>query len=223
VADEFIVLAEAVTGGPDMHSERLMPSILSALSLSRTPPGELGLIAYVLGPGSFTGLRIGISTAKGLAYGLGIPICGVSSLEAIAHNAPGCGLLICPMLDARKGEVYCSSYSGLKNGALKQLRPERVSPAREFAGSIRREALFIGDGAIRYRDDISAALRGKARFAPEHLGHPLGAVIARIALEQFRKHGGDRLESAAPVYIRKSEAEIKLLEGRLGVPGARGR
>jgi len=211
------ICAEISLSSDVNHSERLLPSIISALKLARKELQEIDLIGYVKGPGSFTGLRIGLGTVKGLAFANRIPIIGVSSLEAVALNIPDTDSVICPMLDARKQEVYCALYRR-QNGSLEIIEPEATRDPAAFARKAGRKAVFVGGGAARYKDEIMKATGGRAAFAPDHLGRPHGPVIAAMAAEAFLENGGENLASAAPVYIRKSEAELRLMERLSSLP-----
>ena len=118
-----ILIAECTVGEVGVHAGWLMGAIAALLDGARVSINDLGLLAFSHGPGSFTGLRIGVSTIKGLAWSAGIPVAGVSTLEALAYNARYSNLPVCPVLDARKKEVYAALY-GFSNGVPRAVIPD---------------------------------------------------------------------------------------------------
>lgn len=170
---------------------------------------DLDGIGVALGPGSFTGLRVGAATAKGLALASGKPLFGFSSLAMLALNLPYSAYQVCPMLDARKNEIYTALYrcDSLPEAVIGDCV---VSPA-DFLEGITEPTVFVGSGAIRYREMIESKLGGKAVFPPCCCNHPRAAVGAVLVHHAFSK--GESVPPAMlnPRYIRPSEAEIKKL------------
>ncbi len=195
------------------HAETLLPAIGAACTWAGWEPETPDLYAVTLGPGSFTGVRIGASTVKGLALATGRPATGVSTLEALAWN----GLpaeRICPMLDAQRGQVYTALYGQGAGETLELLSPERVSGIADILCGLSGEVLFLGGGALRYAREIRERLGTGARFAPAHLHRVQPAVVGRLG--QRNDARGEHLDlcAFAPRYLRPSEAEAQ--EARAG-------
>jgi tRNA threonylcarbamoyladenosine biosynthesis protein TsaB len=191
------------------HSERLMGSVDWLLKTSDVPINEITAFAISIGPGSFTGLRIGLCTVKGLAYATYKPVIPVPTLDAFARSLPLCAYPLCPMLDARKNEVYTGLYKWEANECVK-LIPERAVNPSDFLKELKGPTVFAGDGAVTYRDLIKDELKGNALFAPASRMYPSAATVAEIAIEKIRSGFIADPVTITPFYIRKSEAEIHL-------------
>lgn len=190
------------------HSERLMSSVAWLLSASGLTMNDIDAFAVSIGPGSFTGLRIGLSTVKGFCFATGRPLIPVPSLDAFARVLPFCEHQICPMFDARKNEVYAALYRW-ENNCMKKIIPEASLQPRELFRHIEETTVFIGEGALAYKNSIRTHVRDYALFAPPSKMSPTASTVAEIAIEKLRS--GDHTDpvSLAPLYIRKSEAEIR--------------
>lgn len=167
---------------------------------------DLDAVAVSVGPGSFTGLRIGLASAKGLAFARGLELVGVPTLEALAFAAEVEDGLVCPLLDARKGQVYTGLYL-MKSGRAVVEQPEvavSLDPWLERLGA--RRCTFIGDAARL----VEAKARGEWRLLPFDRYHPRGAIVARLGEERLTERGGDVLADLEPFYVRPSEAEQNL-------------
>ena len=192
-------LASFVLVAPRRHSEVLMPAIDDLCRYAGVPVSALGGVAVDVGPGLFTGLRVGLATARAIATARDIPAAGVTSLEVLAHPHRRRGGLIAAIVDARRGEVYSAIYAG--GTVLEERRPPRVSSpealASELAGSGGR-ALAVGDGAWRYRDLLADA----AEVAGPADSWPSPLVVAEI--------GSLRLTASLPepVYLRQADVRI---------------
>ena len=200
------LLAEITIARRETHSRRLMDMIDGALNMAGLDLKELDGLAYTRGPGSFTGLRIGLSVVKGLALVSAKPLVGVSGLEVLAHQAPDRSHLICPMMDARNNEVYCARYRYLDNGFQRVVDEAALSPEDALAG-ITENCLLVGDGALRYRTLMEERLGMLARFAAPDHGIPRALTVARLSLAKFEAGVTDNLQSVVPLYLRKSYAE----------------
>jgi tRNA threonylcarbamoyladenosine biosynthesis protein TsaB len=188
-------------------TEWLLQSIEDLLARADLAKGDLAGIGVVRGPGSFTGLRVGLATAKGLALAIGCPLLGVSSLQCLAMQLPFTTLPVCAMLDARKQEVYTALYNW-QTGSPHPVSGERVIRPEKILAEIRGQTLFVGNGALVYRSLIVRQLAGRAHFAPAFLNLPRAGAAAALALHEWQ---AGRILSAAelmPVYLRPSEAEL---------------
>lgn len=202
------------------HAEILLPLIERVLRKAALTLDEISALAVSIGPGAFTGLRIGLSTVKGLAYGGKIPVVGVSTLHAIAARVTDRDGYICPFLDARKKEVYAALFRK-KAESLERLSADLVSPPENVIQRIQvltgeDSCLFIGDGAIVYSDLIAASL-GRMGVPTFGESYPSTAyAVACLGEERLRKDESDALGPLVPLYLRPSEAELKksLLEDK---------
>lgn len=193
------------------HGETLLPEIMALLTRVSITINEIDLFAVTLGPGSFTGLRIGASTVKGLAFTAGKPVEGVCTLDALALNVPDISMMICPMLDARKKEVYAALYRPGGHRFPEKIVNETVSDPEQFVKNISENVMFLGDGALLYRNVIREILPDNSYFASDHLNYIRASSVGLIGLRKF--HDGDTLNllTFTPQYLRISEAEAKRL------------
>jgi tRNA threonylcarbamoyladenosine biosynthesis protein TsaB len=189
------------------HAERVMNSIAWLLKSSNISIGEIDAFAVSIGPGSFTGLRIGLSTIKGLAFSTGKPIVPVPTLDAIARRFPFCSYSICPMLDARKNEVYAALYKWEGNLCRKVVPETAIAPER-LLEKLEGPTVFIGDGAVTYKDVIVEKMRSDAIYPASSLMSPAASAVAEIALEMLKQGIDVDPQALTPFYIRRSEAEI---------------
>lgn len=201
------VVAELLLNLSSPHSDRLLPGIKQLLDATGISLADLDAVAVVVGPGSFTGLRVGVATAKGLALAANRPLVGLSSLQTLACQVPGTRLPVCALLDARKHEVYAGLYQW-RDGLPQPLQDARVLDPERLLDQLPEEVVFVGDGALVYRTLIVRCLGARAHFAPWPV-HALrvssAAPLAHAALD-----AGKTCSAAAlgAVYIRRSEAEI---------------
>ena len=210
--DDGKVISDYLLNIPVTHSERLLGAIELVLREARCAIENLDGWAISLGPGSFTGLRIGVSTVKGLAFATGKPVAGVSTLDALASQIPPTSHLICPILDARKKEVYAAFYRYGEGNSLKRLTLYLAIRPEDLAEKIKEQTIFLGDGVKTYGEFLLSTLPSLAIFppAPLHLLH--GSTVAKLGSELLEK--GESLDTSAftPIYVRSSEAEIKWRE-----------
>jgi len=207
VADHGLPVCELYITSGQTHSRHLMDTIARSLELSGVALDEIGGFAVTRGPGSFTGLRIGISTVKGLAYAAGKPLAGVPSLEALAQPVTGeVAPRVCAVIDARKSEVYFAVYRFETGRIVEEIAP-RVGPPDAIQKSDER-TLFVGDGALLYEEALRYRHGKNAVFAPPELNGLRASAVARLGAERFEKGDSDPVETMAPLYIRKSDAEL---------------
>lgn len=202
-----MLLGEYLLAGGKAVSSRLFDSIEHLMADCGVAMSELDGFGVAQGPGAFTGLRVGIAAVKGLAFATGKPIAGFSSLAMLAMNIPLAEMPVCALYDARKNEVYAGLYS-CRTGLPEQIRPDAVVPPDVLAEWIKEPTILVGDGALRYQDELVKILGGHAVFAPPQCNLPRAANGAKIALSTLQS--GDSISPAAllPVYLRLSEAEI---------------
>ncbi|HOS97771.1 MAG TPA: tRNA (adenosine(37)-N6)-threonylcarbamoyltransferase complex dimerization subunit type 1 TsaB [Deltaproteobacteria bacterium] len=185
------------------HAGMVLPVIDEVLARASTDKNRIDLIAVGTGPGSFTGIRIGIATARGLSDALSCPLLGVSTLDTLAQGALPSPIPVLPVLDARKGEVFCARYDehGSRFTDAAHLKPERV------VDMVKDETLFTGSGCALYREVFIRGLGRLYHEAATHLWNPRASVLAGIALtvppEAYPK-------DVLPVYVRESDAMILL-------------
>lgn len=212
ITDGPQILAESLVNLPGPSSSRLSDCIAQAISLAGCPLMELDGFGVTIGPGAFTGLRVGLATVKGLAMATGKPIAAISSLALLAANISGSALTVCPLFDARKGEVYAGLYQCLTEPV--PLQPDCVISPSALVTTLTGEMLFIGDGAARYRSFIEDHLGTRAHFAPVRANSPRAAAAATLVAEILSTGSGAAPAALNPVYLRLSEAEVSRLANR---------
>lgn len=209
------IMAEYFTNFKRVHSKNLLPMIDKCLTDCGCKLNDLAAIALTTGPGSFTGIRIGMATVKGLCMGAGIPLIGISTLEAIAHNIILSDYLVCPVLNARKNEVYTAAYD--VSGVMPQLLwgPEACPPqvmadkAKKLAEG-RPGIVLLGDGYLPYQEFFRQTLDSQLVEAPPHLMLPRAASVASLARQKLAEGLFEDVHAIRPYYIRLSEAEYHL-------------
>jgi len=206
------VIADYLLNLPVTHSERVLAAIGLVLSQSGCNLADLSGIAISLGPGSFTGLRIGVSVVKGLAFATGLPVVGVSTLDTLAAQIGPTSYAICPILDARKAEVYTALYRYEGGSCVRRFTPYRVMRPEELVAQIREKTVLIGDGVKAYGDYFRNALPSLVLFPALSLCVPHGSVVATLGFELLQRGEILELPAFTPIYVRPSEAEIKWQE-----------
>jgi tRNA threonylcarbamoyladenosine biosynthesis protein TsaB len=199
---EGVVLGEVASGVARRHFRGFMPAVDRLLEACGRPLAELEGIVAARGPGSFTGLRVGLAAAKGMAHGLGIPLVGVSSLEALAWRIPFSELPVCAVIDSRRGELFCGLYRRPAGAPLTPLREETCVPEAELPGHVEGPAVFIGNDHSRQAPLIRELLGDRAVPAPPALWHPAASAVGALGLERLRRGESDDLRDLVPVYFR---------------------
>lgn len=207
VTRNHLLLAETTFTGGRTHATRLMTLVEDTLTLSGVDKMDIDGFAVSKGPGTFTGLRIGISTIKGLAFALNKPIAGVCSLEALAWQFPFASMDIIPMIDARRGEVYYSRYR-FDEGRFTKQGDMGVAPPEKAVDGEKSPVLLVGSGVWSYKDVIIGCLGNNAVFAHESQNAIRASSVAMIGLRKIKDNGGVDAETIAPLYLRKSDAQI---------------
>ena len=201
------LIAESLLNVRSTHSEKLLKQIDLLLAEVGWQLTDLDLLAAVTGPGSFTGLRIGIATIKGLAQVVDKPVIGVSSLEMLAMNLPLCSVPICAFLDARKQEVYSQLFQWGEQGPV-SVGIAQVLPPERLLRQLNGPVALVGDGVPLYRALIEEIL-GQAALLPVMTAHqPRAAQAAWLAWRDYQKRKTGSAGELLPTYIRPSDAEL---------------
>ncbi|HOJ09466.1 MAG TPA: tRNA (adenosine(37)-N6)-threonylcarbamoyltransferase complex dimerization subunit type 1 TsaB [Clostridiales bacterium] len=230
VMEDSTLLGEYTLNHKKTHSQKLVPMINEILKNLELTPEEIDAFAVSIGPGSFTGLRIGVTTIKAMAYALQKQAIGVPTLDTLAFNIPFCDSLICPIIDARNNQVYTSLYEwkGKKQERLSEYVGITIGELIDTVKAKNREAFFVGDGVNVYKDTLLAELGNRCIFPPNNLLLQRASAVAEIAIHMqvdgkgfeneinTDKTNENNLESwltMVPFYLRKSQAE-RLFEQR---------
>ena len=201
------VLAELNLQTGNTHSGRLMPQIASLAEMTGTDPAEIEALAVSIGPGSFTGLRIGITTAKTLSYAWDKPIVGIPTLEALAFNCPAADGWVSAMLDAQKGRVYEALYHW-ENGCLTEMRAIRIVTVEQVLAELanqKSKVMVVGESVRDYLGQID--LIDNLTAAPEHGRMPRAAAVGLLAWRKYHAGQAVTANELNPLYVRRPEAE----------------
>ena len=209
IVDKESLLAEMTVVNEQTHTKQLLEMISLVIKHSGLNFSDLNGFAVTRGPGSFTGLRIGISSVKGFAAAQGKPIAGVSSLDALARQVSFSPHLICSLIDARRDEVYSSKYRYKDENLIKEKKERAVSPG-DALDEINEPCIFVGSGAVLYRNMINDKLGEYAYFAQAYENTIRASTIARLSMDRFEIDDTEDVETFVPNYIRKSNAQLKL-------------
>ncbi|MBW8005351.1 MAG: tRNA (adenosine(37)-N6)-threonylcarbamoyltransferase complex dimerization subunit type 1 TsaB [candidate division NC10 bacterium] len=201
------VIAEYVLNVEATYAERLMPAVDQVLRDARITIPEVEGLAISIGPGSFTGLRIGLSTVKGLALATGKPVVGVPTLHALAWSIPYCRYPVCAILGARKKEVYCALFE-YRGAELVCLMEDAALTPEAVVEQINQPTLFVGDGWRVHGAYLQEALGGLAIPPPTSRG-ACPAAVADLGRRRLLRGEKDSVEELVPRYIRPTEAELK--------------
>ncbi|MBQ8823199.1 MAG: tRNA (adenosine(37)-N6)-threonylcarbamoyltransferase complex dimerization subunit type 1 TsaB [Lachnospiraceae bacterium] len=209
VAEDGVLLAEYTIHHKKTHSQTLLPMLEEVKKMIELDLESVDYIAVAAGPGSFTGLRIGSATAKGLALALKKDIVEVPTLEGLAYNLWGTDKYICPIIDARRNQVYTGVYhfQGEALTVIKEQCAMDMEELLDFCQTLEGQVIFLGDGVPVYKECIKARSEEKYVFAPSHRSHQNAGSVAALAMV-YAKQG--KIVSAAahePEYLRKSQAE----------------
>lgn len=199
------------------HSQTLLPMLDEVVKMIDFDLQSVDAIAVAAGPGSFTGLRIGSATAKGLGLALKKPVISISTIEGLAFNLYYVNGLICPIMDARRNQVYTGIYRYEGNEMVTVMEPCAVSIEEliEKLRSLNDEVVFTGDGIPVFQEKLCDTLGDKCSFAPAHMARQRAGAIACLGAKYYNE---GNIESAAehkPVYLRLSQAERELQEKQL--------
>ena len=202
------VLASTLSSRGKRHAESLTPAIQFACRQARIELSEISVVAVDLGPGLFTGLRVGVATAKAMAYALQVPMIGVPSLDLLAFPVRFTSRLIVAVIDARRGELFYAFYRQVPGG-VQRLTDHQVGTADDLASELLasgEECLLVGDGAIRYRE-VFDGLK-KVDVVGAELAHPSASSLVMLAHAQALREQFVKPWDLTPMYLRKPDAEI---------------
>ncbi|HVX16586.1 MAG TPA: tRNA (adenosine(37)-N6)-threonylcarbamoyltransferase complex dimerization subunit type 1 TsaB [Acidimicrobiales bacterium] len=213
------VLASSHSSRGRRHAETLTPAIEFVSRQARVPLAEIGAVAVDVGPGLFTGLRVGIASAKAIAFALRVPMIGVSSLDLLAFPARLTPRRIVAVIDARRGELFYAFYVAVPGGVQRLSEPVVGTP-QDLVSELwatGEEHFLVGDGALRYRDELADVPR--VEFAEQGLAHPSAISLVQLAHARALREEWVAPSDLEPVYLRKPDAEINW-STRAAAPGA---
>lgn len=213
IVEDGVLLAEYTTNYKKTHSQTLLPMLAQLRDMIELDLDSVDAIAIAAGPGSFTGLRIGAATAKGLGLALEKPLVEVPTLEGLAYNLWGTQRMVCPLMDARRNQVYTGLYEFLREGSdfrLQILKEQCAVDIHDILTQINeqnREVIFLGDGVPVYREVIEANTKVSFAFAPAGLNRQRAASIASLGAIYYKEGKTVTAAEHKPEYLRKSQAE----------------
>ncbi len=191
------------------RQESVTPALAQLLAWTGVEIARIGGVAVGIGPGLFTGLRVGVQTAKTLAQVLNLPIVGIVSLDALAYTHRYSHKRIASVIDARRGEVFFATYRSVPGGVVRETEPMVSSPERLTAElqAIAGDVLAVGNGAMLYRHELEQQ-GARVEIGSPTSAHPDAAALVELAVPRFLREERDRLHEIVPLYLRKSDAEI---------------
>lgn len=214
IVEEEVVIAEYTTDFKKTHSQTLLPMLDEIVTMTELDLNEIDAIAIAAGPGSFTGLRIGSATAKGLGLALNKPIIGVPTVDALAFNIIGTDKLICPIMDARRNQVYTGIYEYVGE-AFTVVEKQKAVGIDELLVQLKemgRPVIFLGDGVPVHKERIQAELQDSCCFAPAHVNKQRAAAVGVLGTSYFKSGKMESAREHEPEYLRMSQAERELAE-----------
>lgn len=237
ILEDNKLVAEYTVNNKKTHSQTLLPMLEEIVASSGLDMKEIDAIAIAAGPGSFTGLRIGSATAKGLGLALKKPIVPVSTLEALAYNLYGTDSLVCPIMDARRNQVYTGIYEFSKKEVefsrdadtensgcyyceyqINVIKEACAIPIEEIVQALnekRREVIFLGDGVPVFAEQLKGLMKVPYSFTPAHLALQKAGCVAGLGMEKFKEGIYEDAAVHSPEYLRLSQAERERKEAGL--------
>ena len=209
IADEKNIIAEFTVNNKQTHSQTLLPMIEKVVDMSGIELEQIDAIAIAAGPGSFTGLRIGSATAKGIGLALKKPVVSVPTLEGLAYRVSVFDGIICPIMDARRNQVYTGIYK-MDKGNLVCLSEQKAVDIHEIMEELEKydeKVIFLGDGVEGQRETIEKEFKKEYCFAPIHLSKQSAAAVAVLGDIYFNQGKAEDAAEHKPIYLRKSQAE----------------
>ncbi len=209
ILTEDSLLAEYTVNYKKTHSQTLLPMLDEIVRMIEIDLHDIDAIAVAKGPGSFTGLRIGCATAKGLGFALDKPIIGVPTVDGLAYNLVGCDSLVCPLMDARRNQVYTGLYEFLQN-TMNVIQEQQVMDITEIVDKVNicgKPVVYLGDGVNCYQQQLETLTKVPYYFASSHLNKQRAAAIGALAIEYYKKGVIETAAQHQPEYLRLSQAE----------------
>jgi tRNA threonylcarbamoyl adenosine modification protein YeaZ len=209
IMEDNNLIGEYTINHKKTHSQTLLPMLDEVVKMTETNLEEIDAIAIAKGPGSFTGLRIGSATAKGLGLALGKPIVAVPTVDALAYNLYQTEAYLCPIIDARRNNVYTGLYAW-ENGEfqiIKEQCAQSIEETIELVNSFESPVIFLGDGVPAFRELILEKATVPVSFAPAHLSRQRAGAVGSLAMEYYKKGIIESADEHEPDYLKKSQAE----------------
>lgn len=216
--EDDTMIAEYTMNYKKTHSQTLLPMLEQMAEMVELDKSTVDAVAVAAGPGSFTGLRIGSATAKGLGLAWGVPVISVPTLDALAYNLYGTDKVVCPMMDARRNQVYTGVYAWDDNDmiAIKEQCAVSVEEIATYLNSLGKEVIFLGDGVPVYKEMLSQLLTVNYSFAPVHLSRQRAGALASLAMKLYAEGKYETAAEHQPEYLRLSQAERERNEREAG-------
>ena len=218
VVEDMQMLGEYTINYKKTHSQTLLPMLDEVAKMIELDLADIDVIAVAAGPGSFTGLRIGSATAKGLGLALKKPLVSVPTLEGIAFNFCGSDKVICPMMDARRSQVYTGIYE-FDGNTLRKVEDQMAVPVEEILEKLNiigKEVVLAGDGVPVYMEQIEKYLRVPYLIAPAHLNRQRAGAVAVLGMQYAKEGKTETAMEHQPDYLRLSQAERERAEKQAG-------
>lgn len=218
VVEDMQMLGEYTINYKKTHSQTLLPMLDEVAKMIELDLADIDVIAVAAGPGSFTGLRIGSATAKGLGLALKKPLVSVPTLEGIAFNFCGSGKVICPMMDARRSQVYTGIYE-FDGNTLRKVEDQMAVPVEEILEKLNiigKEVVLAGDGVPVYMEQIEKYLKVPYLVAPAHLNRQRAGAVAVLGMQYAKEGKTETAMEHQPDYLRLSQAERERAEKQAG-------
>lgn len=222
VLEDDILVAEYTVNYKKTHSQTLMPMLQAIKEITELQLETIDAIAIAAGPGSFTGLRIGSATAKGLGLALEKPLVEVPTVAGLAYNLWGSDKVICPLMDAKREQVYTGLYRFAPNGndyqmeTLKEQCATGIADIIEEINRLGQAVIFLGDGVPVYENKIKESIQVAYSFAPAHVNRQRAAAVAALAGVYYREGKMVSPAEHQPEYLRLSQAERERMEQEHG-------
>ena len=224
VAQNDNLIGEYTVNYKKTHSQTLLPMLDAVAKMIELDLKTVDAIAVAKGPGSFTGLRIGSATAKGLGLALDVPLIEIPTVDGLAYNLWGAKDLVCPLMDARRNQTYTGIYA-FEGGEMQVLEPQcavDISKIVEKINGLRRAVVFLGDGVPVFRDYISEHVQVPYTFAPAHVNKQRAGAVAALAFQYLQDGRTVSAIEHQPDYLRLSQAERERKEKEARLPGDAG-